>query len=376
MFSLKFRLLVVVMIGFNYFITTDSLKGKVLRWSAPDAYAQSSTATLNDTRHQPTSPVLSVTATVETAPMSHARDAADDPAVWVHPTNPARSTIIGTDKQGGLAVYDLAGKQIQYLPDGKMNNVDIRTGFRLGGQSIALVTAGNRSDNSIAIYRVNASTRMLKKIAARTITTLTTYGSCMYRNAKIGKHYYFVNDKAGDVEQWELFDNGKGKVDARRVRNFNVGSQTEGCVADDELGHFYIGEEEKGIWKYGAEPDAGTTRTLVDATGPTGHLSSNVEGLTIAYGSNGTGHLIASSQGNNTYVVYRREGDNAYLKTFKIVAGSAIDGTEETDGIDVTTVKLGSAFPRGLFIAQDGMNDGGNQNFKLVPWHLVIGSIK
>ncbi|MFI8362035.1 phytase [Streptomyces sp. NPDC085612] len=28
---------------------------------------------------------------METAPVSHSGDAADDPAVWVHPTDPARS---------------------------------------------------------------------------------------------------------------------------------------------------------------------------------------------------------------------------------------------------------------------------------------------
>jgi len=40
----------------------------------------------------------------------------------------------------------------------------------------------------------------------------------------------------------------------------------------------------------------------------------------------------------------------------------------DTDGIDVTATPLGPRFPRGLFVAQDGRNDGANQNFKLVPW--------
>ncbi len=246
-------------------------------------------------------PVLEVSATVETQPVPNAEDAADDPAIWVHPSNPAASTIIGTDKGGGLAVYDLAGKQIQYLPDGKMNNVDIRSGFPLGGKPVALVTAGNRTDNSIAIYRVNESTRLLENVAARKITTLEVYGSCMYHSSVTGKFYYFVNGKTGAVEQWELFDDGKGKVDARRVRNLKVDSQPEGCVADDQLGHFYIGEENVGIWKYGAEPTSGATRTAIDKTGAGGHLTSNVEGLCIAYGTTGDGYLIASSQGNNTY---------------------------------------------------------------------------
>ncbi|MDP5027094.1 MAG: phytase, partial [Flavobacterium sp.] len=39
----------------------------------------------------------------------------DDPAIWIHPTNPSSSLIIGTDKDsdGGLYLYDLNGKIIK-----------------------------------------------------------------------------------------------------------------------------------------------------------------------------------------------------------------------------------------------------------------------
>ena len=316
-------------------------------------------------------PMEKVTATVETDPVPNGGDAADDPTIWIHPTDPAQSIIIGTNKQGGLAVYDLAGKQIQYLPDGKMNNVDLRGGFKLGGQSVAIVTASNRTDNSIAIYKVNPQTRMLEKAAARVIKQgIAVYGMCMYRSAKTGKVYYFGNSKSGEVEQYELFDSG-GKVDAKKVRSFKLGSTVEGCVADDGLGHFYISEEAVGIWKFGAEPDAGTNRSQVGKVSD-GNLLADVEGLTIAYGKGGAGYLIASSQGNHSYVVYRREGNNEFVRKFRVAEGSGIDGAEETDGIDVTTANLGPAFPHGVFVAQDGFNDKGNQNFKLVPLQMII----
>ena len=93
--------------------------------------------------------------------------------------------------------------------------------------------------------------------------------------------------------------------------------------------------------------------------------------MTIAYGSNGSGYLIASSQGNDTFVMYERQGTNAYVQTFAIVPGNGIDGVDHTDGIDVTTANLGAAFPRGVFVAQDDTNDGSTQNFKLVPWQLI-----
>ena len=318
-------------------------------------------------------PMATVVATVETEPMPNSGDAADDPAIWIHPKDPSQSTIIGTNKQGGIAVYDLAGIKLQYLADGQMNNVDLRDGFSLGGEKVTLVTASNRSNNSIAVYRVNPATRLLENVAARAITTGPIYGSCMYRSAKTGKFYTFTTGKTGDVEQWELFDNGSGKVDAKKVRQFKAKSQVEGCVADDELGHFYVGEEAVGIWKASAEPDGAAELTLIDKAGAGGHLVADVEGLTIAYGKDGSGYLIASSQGNNSFIVYRREGDNQFVKAFRIASEGGMDGVEDTDGIDITTANLGPAFPEGVFVVQDGMNDKGNQNFKLVPNQRIFG---
>ncbi len=311
-------------------------------------------------------------ATVETDPVPNGGDAADDPAIWIHPTDPTQSTIIGTDKRGGLAVYDLSGKQIQYLADGMMDNVDLRQGFMLGNQKVAIVAASNRKDNSIALYKVNPQTRQLENAAAGLIKHgVTAYGMCLFHSEKSGKTYYFATSKSGDVEQWELFDNGSNKVGAKKARSFKVGGVIEGCVADDQLGQFYVSEEAIGIWKYGADPEAGSARTQVAKVGD-GHLFADVEGLAIAYGANGTGYLMASSQGNHSYVVYRREGNNEFVKKFRIANGNKVDGAEETDGIDVTTANLGPSFPNGVFVAQDGYNDKGNQNFKLVPLQLIL----
>jgi 3-phytase len=312
-----------------------------------------------------------VTATVETDPVPNGGDAADDPAIWVNPNDPAQSTIIGTDKRGGLAVYDLSGKQIQYLSDGLMDNVDLRDGFRLGGQTVTIVTASNRKDNSIAVYKINPQTRTLEKLASIKVENgLILYGMCMYRSARAGKMYFFGTSKSGDVGQWELFESA-GNVGANKVRNLKLGTKVEGCVADDELGFFYVSEEAVGIWKFGAEPDDGSPPKQVAKAGD-GRLFADVEGLTIAYGKNGAGYLIASSQGNHSYVVYRREGDNQFVKNFRIGDGGGIDGCEETDGIDVTTANLGPAFPNGVFVVQDGFNDKGNQNFKLAPLQNIV----
>lgn len=311
--------------------------------------------------------------------MSHTGDAADDPAIWVNQANPAQSAVIGTDKLGAIEVYDLDGRRLQSLPVGRANNVDVRsdlgdgTAFTLSGRPISLVTASNRTNNSIIVYEMDPVSRQLRDIAARTITTgIQVYGECMYRSPQTGTFYAFLTGKTGQVEQWALSDNGAGKVDATKVRSFQVTTtEAEGCVADDELGFFYVADEYNGIWKYGAEPGAGTARTSVGSASAAGPLAPTIEGLTIARTSSGTGLLMASSQGNDTFAVYRREGANAFVGSFRVVAANGIDAVSGTDGIDVTTANLGPAFPAGVFAAQDGTNDAGNQNFKLVPFQLI-----
>lgn len=331
-------------------------------WSAP----------LSGPGSTPGRTAIPVRATVETDPVQSSGDAADDPAIWRHPTDGAQSTIIGTDKKRGLMVYDLTGRVLQELPDGDLGNVDLRHDFPLGGSPTAIVTAGNRSDNSVAIYAIDPSTRRLRNVAARRLgVDLVVYGACMYRSAVDGAYYVFITSKSGEVSQWRLVQTGQGTVDAERVRGFDVGSQIEACVADDELGFLYIGEERVGIWKYAAEPTGGNGRIRVDSTGPTGFLTPDVEGLTIFFGAAGTGYLIASSQGRDAFNVYRREGGNEYVAMFTIEEGNGIDQVTHSDGVDVLNASLGPSFPHGVFVTQDQKNEGGRQNFKLVPWPAI-----
>jgi len=198
----------------------------------------------------------------------------------------------------------------------------------------------------------------------------------MYRSSIDGKYYYFVNSGLGDVEQWELSDNGAGQVDAKQVRVFSVGFQAEGCVADDELGYLYLGLEERGIRKYKAEPSAGEKYVVVDKVDAKGPLIPDVEGLTIYYGRNQTGYLIASSQGSNNFIVYTRGGSNDYVQTFTVVAGNKLDEVTSTDGIDTVSAHLGPRFPVGLLVVQDDRNDDHHQNFKLVSWQSIEDALR
>ncbi len=322
-----------------------------------------------------------VTAVTETHAVSNRSDAADDIAIWVHPEDPAQSVIIGTDKQGGFVLYDLGGTTLQYLPVGKVNNVDLRYDFPLAGSHVDIVAASDRTRNAIAVYKVDPANRTLENIGGAGIDVdVTAYGFCMYRSSLSGKFYAFMIGKRGNIEQWELRDNGAGEVAGTLVREIEVPSQAEGCVADDELGHLYVGEERAGIWKFGAEPSAGSgPGLLIDSTQRSGNLTDDVEGLSLYYGTDGLGYLLASSQGSDEFIVYDRAGDNAFVMRFRISDG-VVDGVTGTDGIDVLGFGLGPRFPNGVFVAQDDKNSDeatgsrANQNFKLVPWEAIANA--
>ena len=91
---------------------------------------------------------------LETTPVRSRDDAADDPAIWVHPQNPDASLIIGTDKQYGLEVYNLAGERVQSVPAGRTNNVDLRMLDARGPWS-AIAAASNRSSNTISLFAID-----------------------------------------------------------------------------------------------------------------------------------------------------------------------------------------------------------------------------
>lgn len=331
---------------------------------------------------------LEVAADVETDPVPNSGDAADDMAIWIHPTHPALSVVIGNDKKGGIEVYDLAGKRIQRIEEGFFGNVDVRRSFPVAGRTIDLVGVARLG---LRFYEIDPGTRQLTNVTdGGTNGSISAFtgaeGFCFYRSPASGRLYAFVNARDGRVAQFELSDSdADGLVNAVQVRAWNVGSEVEGCVADDELGNFYISEEDVGIWKYGAEPTDPTSsvaRTLVDTVGAGGNLAADVEGLTIVYQPDGTGYLMASAQaeasgsGPSYIAVYRREGTNAFVSTFRVTSGTAADGCSRTDGIDAVATNLGPSFPSGLFVCQDHENTtpgtSGNQNFKYVRLEKAV----
>jgi 3-phytase len=183
--------------------------------------------------------------------------------------------------------------------------------------------------------------------------------------------YAFSVLKEGNVEQVRI-DFIDGQPRGTIVRTMKLATQPEGCVVDSRSAKLFVGEEDRGIWQFGAratDPASGTLVGPVDGT----HLVADVEGLAIAPQGRTGGYLIASSQGDNSYALYSLPAMQPAGR-FRVAAGQ-FGSSEETDGIAFHGGSFGPAYPNGLLIVQDGVNAPAAQNFKLVSWSQVLGAL-
>jgi len=308
-------------------------------------------------------------------------NSADDPAIYLHPTNSDSSFFIGTDKasNGRLELYNMDGSRFWSTPAGKsLNNVDVLYGFPLGGDTVDIVGATNRTHNRLEMYVVDDASRSLINSTGSTSAGLTAlYGFTFYKDVCNGKYYAFITLKnsSGFVYQFELTDSGSGTIDATLVRQIlNLPTRTEGMVVDQVLGHLYVAEEVVGVWKYDADPAGGSSRVLMDTIGGVGHLSMGIEGIAMYYSTDSTGYVLVSSQSTSTFQVYEREGNNAFVGEFAITAG-VLPECYKADGIDVLSFPISSTYPNGVFISHDNAPNGQYTNYITVPWESIADSI-
>lgn len=271
--------------------------------------------------------------------------------------------------------------------------------------AIDLAIASDRRNDTLAIFKIDPTTRQLTNITADNIAQSifgmddgekTAYGLATYTSPVSGLYVFVSQHESNQVAQLELVADATGEIGAKLVRTLmlpipsggEAAAQIEGMVADHELGYLYVGQEQVGIWKFAIEPQSSTRGVLIDAVKPVGsNLTADVEGLTIYYAADGQGYLLASSQGDNTFAAYSRGSDNAYLGSFAVGEFGKIDGVEASDGADVINVPLGSDFAAGMLVVQDGNNDpavpiaedgeleNASSNFKFIPWENVANAL-
>ena len=289
--------------------------------------------------------------------------------------SPPGSLVLGSDKRSGLRVYNLAGEELQHLPAGRINNVDLRA--LPDDPEVAAIAAGsNRTMDSISLFSISHTGDVTWLKQAEIETGLDDpYGLCMYRSAD-GALFVFVNDKDGRYQQWRLPQNPV-EPGAQLVREFVAAGQPEGCVADDATHRLFYGVENSALMSVSADPAQPFAPLELYATGG-GVLYADVEGMAL-YLDGDEGYLVVSSQGDNSYAVFDRQPPHAHRGSFRIEANlaSGVDGASETDGLDVHSGSFGAEYPEGILVVQDGHNvmPLEKQNFKLLDFRSVLSAL-
>lgn len=307
-----------------------------------------------------------VPAVMETAPMTGTGDKADDPAVWFNAANPARSLILGTNKDEGLYVYDLAGAELQRIPVGLVNNVDLR------GE---VAVASNDQVNGLSWFRIDPATLSVAHLGDTKVQRIEPYGLCS--GVISGVYMVAVTYKDGAIEFWSARTPPGQPVSTTLERTVQLKTQLEGCVFDDDNNRIFIGEEAHGVWSLDlASSDA--VPVEVDTIAARRGLAADVEGMSLWRGPGSEGYLVVSAQQRDRFVIYDRAAPHAVRGVITVAASAdgAIDAVTHTDGLDISSDPL-PGFPSGVLVVQDDGNprSGVDQNFKLVDWRAVVAAL-
>lgn len=304
----------------------------------------------------------------------------DDPAIWIHPEDPSKSLIIGTDKEvgGGLYVYNLDGKIVNKFPDmARPNNVDVAYGLILNGKKTDIAVTTERKTHKIRIF----SLPDLKPIDNGGIDIFVGekgederdgMGIALYTktidslNTEI---HAIVGRKSGPsgtyLWQYKLSDDGTGNVKGEVLRKFGSYSgkkEIEAIAVDNELGFVYYSDETVGVKKYYADPEKGDEELALFAQKD---AKRDHEGIAIYKKDAQTGYILVSNQQRNTFLVYEREGHNGNPNEHKLIAEIPVS-TVECDGADVSSINFGTKFPNGIFVA---MSNG--MVFHIYDWNKI-----
>ena len=283
----------------------------------------------------------------------------DDPAIWVHPTDPSKSIVFGTDKEtnGAIYAFDLEGniledKTIRNIK--RPNNVDVGYGFRMNDTlTTDIIVFTEREKQQIRLFSVpemipldNGGFSVFED--AENIESKLPMGIALYKSPKDGFFYAIVSRKNGPKKgylyQYIMTLKG-GRIETKLVRKFGDFSgkkEIEAIAVDAEMGFIYYSDEGHGIRKYYADPSKGNKE--ISCFGRD-YFLEDIEGIAIAKLKNQSGYLIVSDQQRGQFNLFDRK-TNAFIKAVNL-------STTATDGCDVVTVPLNKNFKSGLFVAMN-----------------------
>jgi 3-phytase len=339
------------------------------------------------------SQALEIEAEYSTASLSNDPD---DPAVWVHPTDPSGSLILGTMKvaapAGAVVAFGMDG-QIRQVISGidRPNNIDVEYGLQLGGKRFDIAVVTERLARQLRIFRIEPTDGRLVDIGAVPVLqgqpgeAGAPMGIALYRRPRDGATFAIVAPKEGPRQgylwQYRLADAGAGRVGAtlvRRLGNFSATSirdenEIEAVAVDDALGYLYYSDEADGIHKWHADPDHADAARELAHFARTGFRGDR-EGIAIYALPDGTGYIVVTDQidEDSEYHLYPREGaagnPHDHSREIAVLRG----GADATDGIEISSRPLGPGLPSGVLVA---MNSG-PRNFLVFRWQDIAAAVK
>jgi len=342
---------------------------------------------------QPLSSAVEIKAAYGTTPLP---DDPDDPAIWIHPSDPARSVIIGTMKvaapAGAIVVHGLDGQLRQTIGGiDRPNNVDVEYGFRLGGETVDIAVATERLARQLRIFRIDRTDGRLQDLGGVPILRSeqgeagAPMGIALYRRERDGAVFAIVAPKTGPHEgylwQYRLTDAGNGRPGTTFVRRFGRFSSStvreeneiEAVAVDDALGYVYYADEADGIHKWHADPDHPDAARELAHFGRSGFRGDR-EGIAIYALEDGTGYIVCTDQleGDSEYHVYPREGASGnphdHSREITVFRGRA----DATDGLEISSAVLGPALPSGAMVAMNSKP----MNFLVFRWEDIAAAVK
>jgi 3-phytase len=287
----------------------------------------------------------------------------DDPAIWINKKDPSKSLVIGTDKHedGALFVFDLEGKidssrMVSNLK--RPNNVDVEYGFSLNDSLIDIAVTTERLANKIRVFSLPDMNPIdnggIEVFAGEELRL--PMGIALYKKVTDGSIYAIISRKSGPKDgylwQYLLEDDGIGSIKATLIRKFGAFSglkEIESIAVDDELGYVYYSDENFGIRKHHADPDAKNASNELAVFGQNDFMADS-EGISIYKSSDTTGYILISDQDANQMNIYRREGEQGAPHQHTLLTRVRVS-TNNSDGSEITAVTLNGTFPQGLFVA-------------------------
>ena len=303
-----------------------------------------------------------------------------DAAIWVHPSDPAKSLLLITNEKKGLEVHDVDGLLLKHLENGICPcYVDVLYEMPMGDKvvDLALATCRAPASTGVKVWQIDSAKRKLVDVTAGTLIHVMDDGDllglCTYHSPTTGRNFFFVTSREGRIEQYELLATPDGHISAQRVRAFSLPGEVKSCVADDERGVVYLAQDDVGVWRYPAEPDAPAAGKCVIRVGEHG-LIPNVKGPALYCAAGGRGYLLVVSQGPKggkaCVKVYQREGDNAFVLTID-PSPKGYGPVEHTAGLAVSNQSTTRRFPKGVLVINDQINPNASEDFKIYSWEEI-----